>query len=109
MGFNQENWAEVLDSLGFTECKNPNGKDCYDVLNEKGIPVWQYETEDAKEKLYYFFSGMIYQRIRRETIRMDKIQEIYKEMVDYRDKNGILDIDNWIGVLGQILADEEDE
>lgn len=60
MNFNQQNWEEVLQALGFIEQKNPNGVNCYDVYNDSGIPIWQYDTERNKEKLFYFFSGVLY-------------------------------------------------
>ena len=60
MEFNQQNWEEVLQALGFSEIKNPNGANCYDVLNDRGIPIWQYDTEEKKEKMFYFFSGALY-------------------------------------------------
>ena len=63
MEFNHKNWKECLESLGFTSIKNPNGKDCYDVLDEKGIPRWQFDNIEQQEKLYYFFTGMVYWKI----------------------------------------------
>ena len=56
--FNEENWNGCLESLGFTEQKNPNGG--YDVYDEKGIPKFQYETEEEKKYLYYFLSGTVW-------------------------------------------------
>lgn len=63
MGFSEENWDQVLSSLGFTEQRNPNGMNCWDVHNNKGVPTWQYDSDEEQEKLYYFFSGMVYQKI----------------------------------------------
>lgn len=58
MEFSNDNWHMVLDALGFCEQKNSNGG--YNVFNDSGVPVWQYENEKEKEKLYYFFSGAVY-------------------------------------------------
>lgn len=63
LGFSEKNWKSVLESLGFSEIKNPNGYNCYDVLNEEGFPMWQYETEKKKEQLYYFLTGALYWKL----------------------------------------------
>lgn len=63
MEFNEQNWHECLESLGFTVQKNPNGANCYDIYDEKGIPRWQYDTIGQQKKLYYFFCGCVYMKI----------------------------------------------
>lgn len=66
LGFSKENWKEVLKSLGFTEQRNPNGYECYDIYDNHGTPKWQYEKDGVtskQEMLYYFFSGMVFARI----------------------------------------------
>ena len=63
MNYSEQNWKECLEALGFTEIKNPNGIDCYDILDDKGIPVWQYETIEKKLMLYYFFCGAEYMKM----------------------------------------------
>ena len=60
--YNKQNWNECLDSLGFKEAKNNNFGGIM-ILDDKGIPQWQYNTEEEKEKLYYFFSGAVYWQI----------------------------------------------
>lgn len=55
-------WKEVLESLGFTEQKNEQFSGMV-IFNDKGIPSWTYETEEEKEKLYIFFNGAIYWKI----------------------------------------------
>jgi hypothetical protein len=60
--YNEQNWTDVLDSLGFTEQKNPNGGMI--VYNNEEVPMWRYEENETKEKLYYFFSGMVCQRMK---------------------------------------------
>lgn len=60
MEFNEQNWAECLRSLNFTEQKNNMGFKCYNVYDNTGYPRWEYDTERRKERLYYFFSGMLY-------------------------------------------------
>lgn len=57
-------WLDCLESLGYTEQKNPNGIDCFDVYNEDNLPIWQYEGNEQKEKLFYFFSGIVYAKQR---------------------------------------------
>lgn len=57
LSYSEENWNEVLKSLGYTEQKNPNRIDCYDIYDENGIPKWQYSGQDEKELWYYFFAG----------------------------------------------------
>lgn len=63
LAYSEENWNECLECLGFTEIKNPNGFDCYDVLNDRGIPTWQYSGEEEKKLLYYFFQGAAYMKM----------------------------------------------
>ena len=62
MEFNEQNWNECLDSLGFTEGKNFSfgGMIIYD---DNGIPKWTYNTEEEKERLYIFFSGAVYWQV----------------------------------------------
>ena len=63
LGYNDQNWADVLESLGFED----RGADSYgvtylyagnDVLN------LHYEDEDQKRELYTFLTGMVYQQMR---------------------------------------------
>lgn len=60
----QIEWEECLASIGFTEQKNPNGANCFDVYNEAGLPIWQYSDEDGKQRLFDFFSGISYAKAR---------------------------------------------
>lgn len=55
--FNEKNWKSLLECLQYTEQKNPNGVDCYDIYDENGIPKWQYSGQGEKELYYYFFMG----------------------------------------------------
>lgn len=55
--FNEDNWKALLEILHYTEQKNPNGEDCYDIYDESGIPRWQYSGQAEKELCYYFFNG----------------------------------------------------
>ena len=32
--FTESNWKSLLESLQYTEQKNPNGVDCYDISDE---------------------------------------------------------------------------
>ncbi len=66
LGFSEANWQACLETLGFTERENPNGRDCYDVFNEDDIPCWQYEGREQQQNLYFFFSGMIAMKIQKE-------------------------------------------
>ena len=62
MKYSENNWKECLESLGFTEQKNHQfgGMVIYD---DRLIPMWTYETEEEKEKLYIFFSGAAYWKV----------------------------------------------
>lgn len=60
LAYSEENWNGVLESLGFSEIKNPNGFECYDVLNDNGIPSFQYSGIEEKKQLYMFFQGAVY-------------------------------------------------
>ena len=62
MKHNEQNWKEVLESLGFTERKN-NQFGGMVVYNDKQIPCWTYTTEDEKENLYIFLSGAVYWKV----------------------------------------------
>lgn len=55
--FTESNWKTLLESLKYTEQKNPNGMDCYDIYDENGILKWQYSGQNEKELYYYFFMG----------------------------------------------------
>lgn len=66
MEYNEENWKSCLEYLGFTEQKNPNGIDCYNVYDDRRHPMWEYETVEKKKRLYDFFSGMVYMKLRME-------------------------------------------
>lgn len=62
LSYNEQNWTDVLDSLGFEEHVNPNGGMI--VYDDRRLPMWTYESEKDKENLYYFFAGMVYYRLR---------------------------------------------
>lgn len=65
MKVNQTKWNECLESLGFTEQKNTSFGGMV-VFNDDGIPMWTYETEEEKYKLYIFFRGAVYWKIHTE-------------------------------------------
>lgn len=65
MAVNKNNWNECLESLGFTEQQNTAFGGMV-VYNDDGIPMWTYETEAEKEKLYAFFRGALYWKIHME-------------------------------------------
>lgn len=62
MEFNEKNWKDCLDSLGFKEGKNISfgGMVVYD---DRDVPLWTYTTEEEKEKLYIFFNGAVYWKV----------------------------------------------
>ena len=60
MYFTEENWLQLLEALSFTEQRNPNGKNCWDVYDDRGLPLFQYESDEEQEKIYYFLSGALY-------------------------------------------------
>ena len=64
MEYNEQNWNDVLDSLGFTEGNNNSfgGKIIYD---DKGMPKWTYDDDDIeyKKQLYTFLSGAVYWKV----------------------------------------------
>lgn len=62
MEYNEKNWKECLNSLGFTERKNAQFGGMV-VHDDKGIPCWTYETDEEKRNLYLFFSGAVYFKI----------------------------------------------
>lgn len=66
LNFSEANWQAVLSTLEFTEQKNPNGYDCYDVYDDNGLPLWQYTGKTEQEKLYHFFCGMALMKTRGE-------------------------------------------
>ena len=51
-----------VEEKTFKEVKNNNFGGVM-ILDDKGIPQWQYDTEEEKEKLYYFFSGAVYWQV----------------------------------------------
>lgn len=57
--YNEQDWKDCLESLRFTEQKNYQFGGMV-IFNDKQIPIWTYETEEEKEKLYIFFSGAVY-------------------------------------------------
>lgn len=65
--FNEENWNDVLESLGFTEGDNLTfgGKVIYD---DNDIPKWTYDNDDIeyKKQLYTFLSGAVYWKIHKK-------------------------------------------
>lgn len=64
MTYNDINWKQTLESLNFSEVKSMYGG--YNIYDDKGIPKWQYDDEYKKERLWYFFNGMIYMRLHME-------------------------------------------
>ena len=60
--FNEKNWEECLEALGFTEGKNCSFGGMI-VYNDDNIPIWTYTTEEEKERLYIFFSGAVYWQV----------------------------------------------
>jgi hypothetical protein len=60
--FNEQNWKECLESLGFTESENVNFGGMI-VYNDKGIPTFDYTSEERKRQLYIFLSGAVYWQI----------------------------------------------
>ena len=62
MKYSEQNWAECLESLGFTEQKSSQFGGMT-VFNDKGIPCWTYTTEEEKRDLYLFFSGAAYWKV----------------------------------------------
>lgn len=64
MKYTKENWNECLESLHFTEQVNPNGFNCFDVYDDNKLPKWQYETMEQKKRLFDFFCGMAYMKIK---------------------------------------------
>lgn len=61
MKFNEKDWKECLDSLGFTEQKNKFG--AMVVYNDKDLPLWIYQTEEEQKELFIFFNGAVYWKI----------------------------------------------
>lgn len=61
MEFNETNWKECLESLNFTEGKNESfgGMVVYD---DKGIPKFDYDSEERKRMLFIFLSGALYMK-----------------------------------------------
>lgn len=62
MNINNNDWNECLESLGFTEQKNEQFGGMV-IFDDNNIPMWTYETEEEKGKLYLFFSGAVYWKI----------------------------------------------
>ena len=60
--YTKENWNECLESLGFKEIKNKMFGGV-DILDNNGIPQWNYNTEEQKKNLYLFFNGMVYWQV----------------------------------------------
>ena len=52
-------WRKALKTLKFTERKNPDGKDRFDIYDEKGKPYLQYEGAFGRIQMYDMLSGMI--------------------------------------------------
>ena len=48
INYNTQNWKECLESLGFTEVKNDSFGGIM-ILDDKGVPQWQYDTEEEKK------------------------------------------------------------
>ena len=61
MEFNETNWKECLEALNFTEGKNESfgGMVVYD---DKGIPQFDYDSEERKRLLFIFLSGALYMK-----------------------------------------------
>ena len=52
LGFSEQNWNDCLESLGFTEQKNTSFGGMV-ILDDNGIPVWDYDNLERKELLYF--------------------------------------------------------
>lgn len=62
MEFNETNWKGCLEALNFSEGKNETfgGMVVYD---DKGIPQFDYDSEERKRLLFIFLSGALYMKI----------------------------------------------
>lgn len=56
-------WNEVLEALKFTEQKNPNGLDCFDIYDDRGNWFIQYEGEIEKAKAFNILEGVCWGKI----------------------------------------------
>ena len=62
MGFNETRWKECLEALNFSEGKT----ECFGgmvVYDDKGIPQFDYDSEERKRQLFVFLSGALYMKI----------------------------------------------
>lgn len=62
MEFNEQNYKECLESLGFTEQANEQFGG-FVVYDDRSRPFWTYQTEEEKQELYTFLSGAVYWKI----------------------------------------------
>jgi hypothetical protein len=60
--YNEQNWKECLEALNFTEGKNV-GFGGMVVYNDKGIPAFNYDSDERKQQLYLFLSGAVYWKL----------------------------------------------
>ena len=63
MRFDEQDWIETLDSLKFTEQRNPNGGMI--IYDDRQIPLFQYD-DDTKEHAFMFLSGAVYWKVHTE-------------------------------------------
>ena len=61
MEFNETNWKECLEALNFTEGKNESFGGML-VYDDKGIPQFDYDSEERKRSLFIFLSGALYMK-----------------------------------------------
>lgn len=65
LGYNDQNWADVLASLNLKEqAEDAYGVTyLYDMTNNYETQL-HYEDEDQKRELYTFLTGVVYQKMR---------------------------------------------
>ena len=61
MEFNETNWKECLEALNFTEGKNESFGGML-VYDDKGMPKFDYDSEERKRLLFIFLSGALYMK-----------------------------------------------
>lgn len=66
-----EGWEKLIGILGFTEEENPPKSNCYDILTDYGEWRYRYTTPEEKEKLFFWFSGILDERIHNEQIEQE--------------------------------------
>ena len=56
----EKEWKWLMESIGFTEQKNPNGKDCWDIYDQAGNHCFQYEGQWEKIRAYDILEGALW-------------------------------------------------